>query len=156
MGDVLLGVGVMVGAVVYLYADAHLPVLQNGGPMGPQAFPALVGVGLLVSGGLLFIEVWRRRGAPAAGPGAVPADPVARPSRLILVAMTVWTALYYFAFERLGYLVATSIYMLALLAFFNRDRWLANAAIAAIFTGAAYLLFTGFLQVALPRGILDF
>ena len=156
MGDVLLGVGVIVGATVYLYADAHLPVLQNGGPMGPQAFPALVGIGLLVSAGLLFVEIRRRRGAPAVVPAALAADPVERRSRLILAAMTVWTALYYFSFERLGYLVATFIYMLALLAFFNRDRWLANTACAAVFTVAAYLLFTGFLQVALPRGILDF
>jgi hypothetical protein len=31
-----------------------------------------------------------------------------------------------------------------------------NAASAAGFTLAAYLLFTAFLQVVLPRGILDF
>jgi len=71
VGDVLLGVCVIIGAAVYLHADADLPVLQNGGPMGPQAFPV-------------------------------------------------------------------------------------NAASAAGFTLAAYMLFTSFLQVALPRGILDF
>ena len=42
------------------------------------------------------------------------------------------------------------------LAFFNRGRWWVNAASAAGFTLAAYLLFTAFLQVVLPRGILDF
>ena len=68
--------------------------------------------------------------------------------------MTAWTALYYFAFERVGYVVATVVYMFALLAFFNRGRWWVNAASAAGFTLAAYLLFTSFLQVALPRGIL--
>jgi putative tricarboxylic transport membrane protein len=154
VGDVVLGVSVIVGATIYLYADANLPVLQNGGPMGPQAFPALIGIGLLVSGLLLLGETWRRRRTAAAG-AAVPADPIERQSRLILAAMTVWTALYYFAFERVGYLVATLVYMFALLAFFNRGRWWVNAACAAGFTLAAYLLFTWFLQVALPRGILD-
>ncbi len=153
MGDVVLGVGVIMGAAVYLYADANLPALQNGGPMGPQAFPALIGIGLLVSGLLLFGETWRRRRAAAV---AVPADPIERQSRRILAAMTAWTALYYFAFERAGYVVATVVYMFALLAFFNRGRWWVNAACAAGFTLAAYLLFTAFLQVALPRGILDF
>jgi putative tricarboxylic transport membrane protein len=154
VGDVLLGVGVIIGAAIYLYADANLPVLQNGGPMGPQAFPALIGIGLLVSGLLLFGETWRRR--RAAVTVAVPADPIEKQSRRILAAMTAWTALYYFAFERAGYLVATVVYMFALLAFFNRGRWWVNAACAAGFTVAAYLVFTSFLQVALPRGILDF
>jgi len=155
VGDVLLGVCVIIGAAVYLHADADLPVLQNGGPMGPQAFPALVGIGLLASGLLLLGETWRRR--RTAGVGAtVPADPIERRSRAILAAMTAWTGLYYFAFERAGYVVATVVYMFALLAFFNRGRWLVNAASAAGFTLAAYMLFTSFLQVALPRGILDF
>ena len=154
MGDVVLGVCVIIGAAFYLYADANLPVLQNGGPMGPQAFPELIGIGLLVSGLLLFGETWRRRRAAVAA--AVPADPIEKQSRRILAAMTAWTALYYFAFERVGYLVATVVYMFALLAFFNRGRWWVNAACAAGFTLAAYLLFTSFLQVVLPRGILDF
>ena len=155
MGDVLLGVCVIIGAAVYLHADADLPVLQNSGPMGPQAFPALVGLGLLASGLLLLGEAWRRRRAAGVG-AAIPADPIERRSRAILAAMTAWTALYYFAFERAGYVVATVVYMFALLAFFNRGRWWVNAASAAAFTLAAYLLFTSFLQVALPRGILDF
>jgi putative tricarboxylic transport membrane protein len=155
VGDVLLGISVIIGAAIYLYADANLPVLQNGGPMGPQAFPALIGVGLLLSGLLLLGETWRRRRVAPAG-AAIPADPIERRSRRILLAMTVWTALYYFAFERVGYLVATVVYMFALLAFFNRGRWWMNAACAAGFTLVAYLLFTSFLQVALPRGILDF
>jgi putative tricarboxylic transport membrane protein len=154
VGDVLLGVCVIIGAAIYLYADANLPVLQNGGPMGPQAFPALIGIGLLVSGLLLFGETWRRRRTAVLA--AVPADPIERQSWRILAAMTAWTALYYFAFERVGYLVATVVYMFALLVFFNRGRWWVNAACAAGFTLAAYLVFTSFLQVALPRGILDF
>jgi putative tricarboxylic transport membrane protein len=155
VGDLLLGVGIIIGAAVYLHADANLPVLQNGGPMGPQAFPALVGIGLLASGLLLLGETWRQRRAAGVAVAA-PADPIERRSRAILVAMTAWTALYYFAFERVGYVVATVVYMFALLAFFNRGRWWVNAASAAGFTLAAYMLFTSFLQVALPRGILDF
>jgi putative tricarboxylic transport membrane protein len=159
VGDVLLGISVIIGAAIYLYADANLPVLQNGGPMGPQAFPALIGVGLVLSGFLLLGETWRRRRVMAAATAAAavaPADPIERRSRRILAAMTAWTALYYFAFERVGYVVATVVYMFALLAFFNRGRWWMNAACAAGFTLVAYLLFTSFLQVALPRGILDF
>jgi hypothetical protein len=34
VGDVLLGVCVIIGAAVYLYADANLPVLQNSDAAG--------------------------------------------------------------------------------------------------------------------------
>ena len=154
MGDVLLGVCVAIGAAVYLYADFRLPALRIGDPMGPRAFPALVGIGLLVSALLLLGEIWRRR--RLAGAVTVAADPVEWRSRRILAAMTAWTALYYFAFERIGYPIATMVYLFALLAFFNRGRWWINAACAVGFTIIAYGLFTFLLQVVLPRGILDF
>jgi putative tricarboxylic transport membrane protein len=154
LGDVLLAVGIVIGAGVYLYADLRLPALRIGDPMGPRAFPALVGIGLLVSGLLLLAEVWRKR--RAAGAVSPAPDPVETHSRRILGAMAAWTALYYFAFERVGYPVATVIYLFALLAWFNRGRWWVNAACAGGFTLAAYALFTRFLQVVLPRGVLDF
>ena len=77
----------------------------------------------------------------------------ARSHQLILVGMVLWTALYYFAFEPLGYLVSTLVYMFVLLACFNRGRWLVNAACAVGFTLIAYAVFTRFLQVALPQGV---
>jgi putative tricarboxylic transport membrane protein len=150
----LLAIGIVIGAGVYLYADLRLPALRIGDPMGPQAFPALVGIGLLVSGLLLLAEVWRKR--RAAGAVHPTADPVEQQSRRILAAMAAWTALYFLAFERVGYPVATVIYLFALFAWFNRGRWWMNAACAGGFTLAAYMLFTQLLQVVLPRGILDF
>jgi putative tricarboxylic transport membrane protein len=67
--------------------------------------------------------------------------------------MVAWTALYYLAFEPLGYLISTLVYMFVLLAGFNRGRWWINAACAVCFTLAAYAVFTRFLQVALPPGV---
>jgi putative tricarboxylic transport membrane protein len=149
MGDWVLAVCTAIGAVVYLNADSKLPQLQVGDPMGPQVFPALIGIGLLGSALLLMGETWRRH-RPA---DAAPHDPNARTHQLVLAGMVAWTALYYFAFEPLGYLVSTLIYMFVLLACFNRGRWFVNAACAVGFTLAAYAVFTRFLQVALPQGI---
>jgi len=47
MGDWVLAICTAIGAVVYLNADSKLPQLQVGDPMGPQVFPALIGIGLL-------------------------------------------------------------------------------------------------------------
>jgi putative tricarboxylic transport membrane protein len=161
MADWILAVCAAIGAVVYLNADSKLPELQVGDPMGPQVFPALIGIGLLGSALLLMAETWRKQRRPAAeappaaevqpdpGPGAKDA----RTHGLILAGMVLWTALYYWAFEPLGYLLSTLLYMFVLLACFNRGRWLVNAACAVGFTLAAYAVFTRFLQVALPAGV---
>ena len=70
--------------------------------------------------------------------------------------MLAWTALYYVAFEPVGYIVSTLVYLSALLIFFHRVNPLINLGYAAAFTAVAYLLFTNFLQVVLPSGILQF
>jgi putative tricarboxylic transport membrane protein len=150
MADWILAVCTAIGAVVYLNADSKLPQLQVGDPMGPQVFPALIGIGLLGSALLLMAETWRTHRRAGAHPQP---DPAARAHRLILVGMVAWTALYYSAFEPLGYLLSTLLYMFVLLACFNRGRWFVNAACAVGFTLAAYAVFTRFLQVALPQGV---
>jgi putative tricarboxylic transport membrane protein len=148
MGDWILAICTAIGAVVYLYSDSKLPELQVGDPMGPQVFPALIGIGLLGSALLLMAETWRKHHAAQPRP-----DATERSHQLVLIGMALWTALYYFAFEPLGYLLSTLVYMFVLLACFNRGRWLVNAACAVGFTLVAYAVFTRFLQVALPQGV---
>ena len=161
MADWILAVCTAIGAAVYLNADSKLPQLQVGDPMGPQVFPALIGIGLLGSALLLMAETWRKQHRPAAEsqPAAEPRPDLdtgakdARTHGLILAGMVLWTTLYYWAFEPLGYLLSTLLYMFVLLACFNRGRWFVNAACAVGFTLAAYAVFTRFLQVALPQGV---
>src|SRR5947209_4463163 len=155
MADWILAICTAVGAVVYLYSDSKLPQLQVGDPMGPQVFPALIGIGLLGSALLLLLETWRKHQAAGAqaGPDPEHGHKDALSHQLILAGMVLWTALYYLAFEPLGYLVSTLVYMFVLLACFNRGRWLVNAVCAVGFTLIAYAVFTRFLQVALPQGV---
>ena len=60
MKDRLLAIVVMAGALAYLYADTQLPVLITSDPLGTKLFPALVGVGMLLSGMLLFVSSIRK------------------------------------------------------------------------------------------------
>src|SRR5579871_2095470 len=122
-GDRALAVCTIGGAAIYLYADSRLPQLQIGDPMGPQVFPALIGIGLLGSGLLLVAETMRK---PAGGLPALATEPTEPQFRLVLACMAAWTALYYVAFEPVGYIVSTLVYMFALFAYFNRGRWLVN------------------------------
>ncbi len=163
MADWLLSVFVVTGAMIYLRAAMNLEKLQVGDALGPQVFPAIVAICMLCSGLLLAWETWRKQMNPESSAPLPPQSGVAaaRPAagrrrQLVLVAMVVWTALYYVAFEPVGYILSTMIYLSALLLYFHRVNPLFNLGYAAAFTAVAYLLFTNFLQVVLPAGILQF
>lgn len=153
MADRVIFVCAIVVAAVYFYATTLIPSLEIGDPLGPKAFPRLLGVCLLIGAGLLFIELWKeRRAAAAPAPRAATGD--LRHLR-ILAAVSAWTVAYYLVFEKAGYVLATSVYLIALMAWFNRGRWIANAASAALFSALSYAMFLK-LDVRLPAGILPF
>jgi putative tricarboxylic transport membrane protein len=140
-------------AAVYLYATTLIPSLEIGDPLGPKAFPRLIGIALLIAAGMLGLEMWRERGKNAAqGGGAALFDP--RVVKVITV-VAIWVGIYYSTLEVLGYIVATSAFLFPLMAWFNRGKWLANAVSAVAFAALTYWLFVA-LDVRLPRGMLPF
>jgi putative tricarboxylic transport membrane protein len=173
-GDVWLAFCVIALAGVYLYMDMRLPEARLSDPLGPKAFPALVGVGLIASALVLLLEGRNRNRLPAHAeshpkPAPGPASDVPPADRthtdevheskhrpLVLIAMVGWTALYYLAFERTGYLLATSFFLFGLLMYFNRKRLRTNLAIALGVTVFFDLLFSQLLGVPMPTGFLPF
>jgi putative tricarboxylic transport membrane protein len=151
VADRLFAVCILVGAVGYLLADIQITGLDTAGPVGPRVFPAIVAVGLFVSGAFLLLETLRPEPKAEKRFSSPPAS-----HSLILVAMALWTAAYYAVFEPLGYVVSTIFYMFPLLIVFNRKQMLVNLVIAVGFSLAAYGLFAKFLGVAMPGGIISF
>ena len=151
MTDRVIFICTIIIAAGYLYATTLIPSLEIGDPLGPKAFPRLLGIGLILAGGLLGLEIWKDRKL------AVPVDnkPVDLSHYWVIAGVTVWTAGYYFMFDRLGYIVATMIYLIALMMWFNRERWLMNVITAVLFAGLSYLMFVK-LDVNLPKGVLPF
>lgn len=145
---VILACTVIVAAV-YLYATTLIPSLEIGDPLGPKAFPRLLGIGLLIAAGLLGLEMWKDRHEPAP---AAPSGPRDLRFVWVLGAVVAWTALYYALLQKLGYIVDSALYLLALMAWFNRGRWVANALTAALYSALSYILFVK-LDVNLPRGV---
>jgi len=153
MADRVIFVCTIVVAAVYFYATTLIPSLEIGDPLGPKAFPRLLGACVLIAAGLLFVEIWKdRRAAVPQKPPAVKPD--LRHLR-VLAAVSGWTLVYYLAFEKAGYIIATAIYLLGLMAWFNRGRWIANAVSAVLFSIFSYIMFLK-LDVRLPAGILAF
>lgn len=151
MKDRMLATVVAVMALAYLYSDWRIPRLELGDPLGPRAFPALVGILLLISAVLLMLEARRGQHAP------VVAAARSGPSHLpVLLGILFWTIGYYAAFEAAGYIIATIVYLFGLLCVFHKGRHKSNALIAGGFTAVAYGIFSQLLNVQLPLGPLSF
>ena len=73
----------------------------------------------------------------------------------MIAAVTAWTAIYYALFDALGYIVATAIYLFALMAWFNRGKWMPNTLTSVLFCVLSYVMFVK-LDVNLAKGILPF
>ena len=139
-------------AVIYLWASTQIPTLEIGDPLGPKAFPRLLGVALLLAAGLFGFELWKDRAKKAPAASAPVFDRQVMP---VLAAVVAWTAAYYFVFNELGFVISTSIFLLPLMAFFNRGKWIANVVSAVGFSLLIYWMFVK-LDVNLPSGILPF
>lgn len=153
MTDRIIFVCALLLAGVYFWATAQIPSLELGDPLGPKAFPRMLGVGLLISAAMLLAEILRDRKKPKSE-----TSPEWRwePYQWVVVAISVWTALYILAFERLGYMLSTTIYLLALTAYFNRGRHLMNGLTCVLFVIISYVAFTRLLGVNLARGFIPF
>lgn len=153
MTDRIIFVCTLLLAGVYFWATAQIPSLELGDPLGPKAFPRLLGIGLLIAAAMLLVEILRDRKKPKTGASSASTW---EPHDWVVVGISVWTALYILAFEPLGYMLSTVIYLLVLTAYFNRGRWLMNVLTSVLFVVISYFVFTKLLSVNLARGILPF
>lgn len=154
MADRIIFACILLLAGVYFWATAQIPSLELGDPLGPKAFPRLLGIGLLISAAMLLAEILRERKKQktATAPIAWRWDP----RQWIVVAIAVWTALYILAFEWLGYMLSTVIYLLVLTSCFNRGRHLMNGLTCVLFVIISYVAFNKLLGVNLAHGIIPF
>lgn len=66
------------------------------------------------------------------------------------------TGVYFSLLEVSGYILSTIGYLILLMAYFNRGRWLMNVLTSVLFGIATYWLFQHVLGVSLPKGYLSY
>lgn len=152
MADRVILAAIVVLAAVYFYATAQIPSLEIGDPLGPRAFPQLLGIALVITGVMLFFEIVRAQRNKDSRIKEPPPFDLAQVK--VVGAVTVWTFCYFLVFEWLGYAIASALYLLPLMAYFNRGKWTVNVLSAVLFSGGSYVLFNHVLGVSLARGIL--
>ena len=155
MADRVIFVCILVLTGVYFWATSQIPTLEIGDPLGPKAFPRLLGVGLLITAGMLLVEMLKARQEP---PEAAKADEKTHDwgSYKVIAGVIVVTGIYFVLFEPLGYAVSTTLFLLLTTTYFTKGKWLTNVLTSVLYSFVSYYLFVTLLGVNLPRGIAPF
>ncbi len=133
---VLLGAALLVGTL-------RLPEALLGDPAGPHLLPLILSWVLIGLGALLAL-----RPSPGQPTGRLWGGGV----RLTLASALLFV--YAFILTPAGYLVATTVVLLALLAVYNPGRLALNGVVAVAFALVTYGIFHTLLGVYMPKGLL--
>lgn len=155
-----MAAGVLVAFGLYIVSVARrIPLGVATDPLGPRFFPIALGAlialcGVLLASGLVLARGRARPGATGAGSDPDD-DTVGTFSVSRLVAAIVLTALYLAAFEPLGYLLATPLYVLAVMLLHRGSAPSTLVLTPLVVTVVLYAVFKYGLLIPVPDGILE-
>jgi putative tricarboxylic transport membrane protein len=138
----------MIFGMAYGVQAIGLPRAPIGNPMAPIYFPMGLAILMIFFGALLFFFEARK--------GLNSDDKAKRPKfqfasmKLILIVIAL-CLLYTVTFDRLGFVLSTMIFLMAMLTFINgKERTLMNAVITVCYSVGMWYVFVNVFQLALP------
>ena len=150
LGNLFVACCAIVLSATYLAATFRIRDIEIVDPLGPKAFPFLLGTGMLLCGVSLAITTFVRT-PPATSDSETTEETRSHPLAVVLVGA--WLLAYYLVFETLGFLLATIIFLLGLTMYFNRGRWMLNIAVSVLFPICLDLIFSFVLGRAPAPGL---
>ena len=145
---VFLAVFPLAFSLFYLWQVLALPSPGRPLVVAPRAWPLIIAIAMLVVSAGMTVAIATRRWRPVDDGDdeeLAPGDVLAT-----IVAFVV----FMFVFERLGFLISTSLLVFSLTMLTTPTRWKRNALVAILFAVVAEALFDGVLGVDLPAGLL--
>ncbi len=133
--------------------SVQLPMGRWNEP-GPGVFPFTLSLLLLISGAAWFIRGKRheKEGGVGEKPGGFALIRIlATPLKIVGL-----TALFILVFNRIGYLITSSLYLFILLLWVSSYRVIVSAALAVAIGVGSWYFFAKILAVPLPQGFLSF
>ncbi len=133
---------VLVLGAGYLWGSLAIPEISIGDPLGPRAFPVLLGGLMALLGASLL--VW-----PAAG-----GEGGAMGISLHTAGLVLLLGAYGYAIPRLGYPLATFLFLGAASRLLGERSWWVGGGLSVGFSLGVFLLFTKVLDIPLPLGFM--
>jgi putative tricarboxylic transport membrane protein len=134
---------VVILGVAYLWGVFSMEDVSIGDPLGPRAFPALLGAVMVALGSSLVVKPDRESGSIAA-----------KRALLNVGILAGLLAGYGYSIPWLGYPVATFLFLFLTSRLLGERSWWLGVAVSAAVSGGVFLLFTRVLDIPLPKGIL--
>jgi putative tricarboxylic transport membrane protein len=152
LNDAVIGLGLILFALAMMAYTRTFPAMP-GQDYGPALFPVLIGIGFLVTGAILVASgLSRLRTEPLLSGVAW----MRKPHRVLSFLAVVLGLLFYIvAADWLGFIPTAALLLFVLLAVLRQGRPLSSLVIALIATLAVNYVFTKFLLVPLPLGLLQ-
>lgn len=147
LNDAILGLVVLLGGLaIVVQARTFQPT--HGQAYGPDLFPTIIGIGLMVAGLGLVVSGWRVRlvtgWLDATGIGT---------DRLIDAGLVLLVIIAFIIFTNwLGFLVTAGLGSFLLMVRFRHGAWLSSALVTVVFVLAVDWAFRTMLLVPLPAG----
>ncbi len=138
---------ILIISVIYLILTFNLPESKVGNPTAAMNYPLLIGFSLLgLSILYLLSEIKDKKKAFTAF--KIFAD---KELTIKVIVVLVFCLGYTLLFERIGFLISTTLFLGALLFLINGKRkWLVNVIVAVVFSFSAWYTFSELLSVSLP------
>jgi putative tricarboxylic transport membrane protein len=151
--ELLLAAGVTAFGALVVYETTKIRVVPIYAKVGPRIIPYIVGVGLIVLGIWLAVEVLLGR---TAKPSEESEDAdVSLPTDWVTVGLlAVSLAVYLYLIERAGFIIASSLLFYGAAFAMGSRRYLRDAAVAIILSVVVFYIFTAGLDLRLPHGLL--
>jgi putative tricarboxylic transport membrane protein len=145
------------GAVIALSGEIQSGVQTD--PLGPRVFPSALGAGIALCGLLLGIAALFRSEPQQSGlllDGGGTEEVEKGPfSPMRLLGVVAVTAIYVAAFEPVGYLIATPMYVMAILLIHGGTSWRTLIVVPVVITTVLYVIFRFALRIPMPGGVLE-
>lgn len=151
--ELLLALAVLIFGVVIVWQTRDIRVAATYARVGPRVIPYIVGMGLVVLGGWLAVDVLRGH---VTGPSqeSEDADPTLPTDWLTVGLLTASLVAYLLLLERAGFIVASALLFVGSTFAMGSRNVLRDIATGTVLAVVVYFVFTRGLNLRLPEGVL--
>ncbi|QCJ42486.1 tripartite tricarboxylate transporter TctB family protein [Bacillus sp. S3] len=139
--DRIASVAFLVVGILFIVGSRNLSSTSYGSVVGPDIFPFILGIMLVLLSIRLFFE-----SAASTGEGEKK-EPLQYKPFLIIAAATL---VYILTLEMIGYVITTFLFLFICFQTMERSKWLTSLIISAVFSGVVYFIFVEVLKGTLP------
>jgi len=152
VGELAFAGSLLLLGVIVLFDTKRMVVPPGSGSVGPQVFPTIIGVFIVMVALFLAFEVLRGNYGQPEGTEFGEIKTKTDFKTLGTVSASILT--YPFLIESAGFVIASTVVFFGVGLAYGARKLIKNLLIALIFALVVYLTFTKFLSVELPAGIL--